>query len=74
MGALLKVARGAIEDATIIDAASSTKNKDKQRDPEMREVRKGNQWYFGMKAHVGVDSHRKLVHSVAVTSADIHDS
>ena len=51
----MKVARGTIVDATIINAPSSTKNKDKQRDPEMHQTRKGNQWYFGMKAHIGID-------------------
>jgi IS5 family transposase len=52
----LKVASGTIVDATIISAPSSTKNQDKARDPEMHQTRKGNQWYFGMKAHIGVDS------------------
>ncbi len=70
----LKVARGTIVDATIINAPSSTKNKKKQRDPEMHQTRKGNQWYFGMKAHIGVDSKTKLVHNVVVTSANAHDS
>jgi IS5 family transposase len=70
----LKVNRGTIVDATIINAPSSTKNKDKQRDPEMHQTRKGNQWYFGMKAHVGVDSKTKLIHSVAATPANVHDS
>jgi transposase, IS5 family len=70
----LKVGRGSIVDATIINAPSSTKNKDKARDPEMRSTRKGNQWYFGMKAHIGVDSKTKLIHSVVATSANVHDS
>ncbi len=70
----LKVNRGTIVDATIINAPSSTKNKDKQRDPEMHQTRKSNQWYFGMKAHVGVDSQTKLIHSVAATPANVHDS
>ncbi len=70
----LKVNRGTIVDATIINAPSSTKNKEKQRDPEMHQTRKGNQWYFGMKAHIGVDSKTKLIHSVAVTPANVHDS
>jgi IS5 family transposase len=70
----LKVNRGTIVDATIINAPSSTKNKRKQRDPEMHQTRKGNQWYFGMKAHIGVDSKTKLIHSVAVTPANVHDS
>jgi IS5 family transposase len=70
----LKVSRGTIVDASIISAPSSTKNKKKERDPEMRQTRKGNQWYFGMKAHIGVDSRTKLIHSVAATSANVHDS
>jgi transposase, IS5 family len=57
----------------IISAPSSTKNKDKARDPEMRQTKKGNQWYFGMKAHIGVDSKTKLIHSVVATSANVHD-
>jgi len=70
----LFVSKGTIVDATLIDAPTSTKNKDKQRDPEMHQTRKGNQWYFGMKAHIGVDSQSKLIHSVAVTAANVHDS
>jgi IS5 family transposase len=70
----LKVSTGTIVDATIIDAPSSTKNKDGKRDPEMHQVRKGNQWYFGMKAHIGVDSKSKLIHTVAATAANVHDS
>jgi IS5 family transposase len=70
----LKVSTGTIVDATIIDAPSSTKNKDKARDPDMHQTKKGNQWYFGMKAHIGVDSRSKLIHSVAATAANVHDS
>jgi IS5 family transposase len=70
----LKVSRGTIVDATIIDAPTSTKNKDKARDPDMHQTRKGNQWYFGMKTHIGVDNKTKLIHSVAVTAANVHDS
>ncbi len=70
----LKVSTGTIVDATIIDAPSSTKNKDGKRDPEMRQTKKGNQWYFGMKGHIGVDSQTKLIHSVAATAANVHDS
>lgn len=70
----LKVSRGTIFDATIISAPSSTKNKKKERDPEMHQTRKGNQWYFGMKAHLGVDSRTKLIHSVVATAANVHDS
>lgn len=70
----LRVNKGTIVDATIINAPSSTKNRKKERDPEMRQTRKGNQWYFGMKAHIGVDSRTKLIHSVAATAANVHDS
>ena len=70
----LSVSRGTIVDATIINAPSSTKNKTKARDPEMHQTKKGNQWYFGMKAHVGVDSQTKLIHSVVATPANVHDS
>ena len=70
----LKVSRGTIVDASIIHAPSSTKNKKKERDPDMRQVRKGRQWYFGMKAHIGVDSRTKLIHSVVATPANVHDS
>lgn len=70
----LKVSRGTIVDASIINAPSSTKNKDKARDPDMKQTRKGNQWYFGMKTHIGVDSQTRLIHSVVVTPANVHDS
>jgi len=70
----LKVARGTIVDATIINAPSSTKNQDGERDPDMHQTKKGNQWYFGLKAHIGVDSDNKLVHSAVVTAANVHDS
>jgi len=70
----MKVSRGTIVDATIINAPSSTKNKDKSRDPDMHQTRKGNQWYFGMKAHIGVDSKTKLIHHVVATAANVHDS
>jgi IS5 family transposase len=70
----LKVSRGTIVDATIIAAPSSTKNRQKKRDPEMCQTKKGNQWYFGMKAHIGVDSQTTLIHSVAGTAANVHDS
>jgi IS5 family transposase len=69
-----QVAKGTIVDATIISAPSSTKNKDHARDPEMCQTKKGNQWYFGMKAHIGTDSQSKLIHSVAFTAANVHDS
>jgi IS5 family transposase len=64
---------GTIVDATIIAAPSSTKNADKQRDPEMHQTRKGKQWYFGMKLHIGVDSQSGLAHSAVVTPANVHD-
>jgi IS5 family transposase len=70
----LNVKTGTIVDATLIDAPSSTKNQDGQRDPEMHQTKKGNQWYFGMKGHIGVDSQSKLIHSVAATPANVHDS
>jgi IS5 family transposase len=70
----LKVNRGTIVDASIINAPSSTKNKKKQRDPDMHQTRKGYQWFFGMKAHIGVDSKTKLIHSVVATPANVHDS
>ncbi|MCC5045772.1 IS5 family transposase [Xanthomonas campestris] len=69
----LKVGTGTIVDATIIGAPSSTKNADKARDPDMHQTRKGQQWYFGMKLHIGVDSRNGLVHSAAVTAANVHD-
>src|ERR1700744_759479 len=70
----LKVAGGTIVDATIIAAPSSTKNKAKARDPEMHQTRKGQQWYFGMKLHIGVDSKTKLIHSMTTTAANVHDA
>lgn len=70
----MKIANGTIVDASIINAPSSTKNKEKSRDSEMHQTRKGNQWYFGMKAHIGVDSKTKIIHSVAATAAYVHDS
>jgi transposase, IS5 family len=59
-------------DTTIIEAATSIKNLEKARDPEMRLTKKGNQWHFGMKTHIGVDSKTRLIHSVIVTSANVH--
>lgn len=69
----MKVGTGTIVDATIISAPSSTKNEDKARDPEMHQTQKGNQWYFGMKLHIGVDSQTGLAHSAVVTAANVHD-
>jgi IS5 family transposase len=65
---------GTLVDATIIDAPSSTKNKAGARDPEMSSTKKGNDWYFGMKAHVGVDAQSGIVHSLDTTTAKVHDS
>jgi IS5 family transposase len=70
-GLLLR--EGTLVDATLIAAPPSTKNKDKQRDPEMHQTKKGNQWYFGMKAHIGADRDSKLVHPVVVTAANVAD-
>ncbi len=70
-GLLLK--RGSIVDATIIAAPSSTKNADGERDPEMHQTKKGNQWHFGMKAHIGVDAESGLVHTVTTTAANEAD-
>ena len=64
---------GTIVDATLIGAPSSTKNAQKARDPEMHQTRKGQQWYFGMKLHIGVDSKTGLAHSAVVTAANVHD-
>ena len=68
------MAGGTIVDATIIAAPSSTKNQANARDPEMHQTRKGQQWYFGMKLHIGVDSRTKLIHSVTTTAANVHDA
>ena len=70
-GWLLKT--GTVVDATLIAAPTSTKNKDKARDPEMHSSKKGNQWYFGMKAHIGVDAESGLVHTVRGTSGHVSD-
>jgi IS5 family transposase len=69
----IKISSGTIVDATIISAPSSTKNQDGQRDPEMHQTAKGQQWYFGMKAHVAVDSRHKLFHTVLVSAANVAD-
>jgi IS5 family transposase len=70
-GLMLKT--GSAVDATLISAPSSTKNGSGTRDPEMHQTKKGNQWYFGMKAHVGVDAESGLVHTVIGTAANVHD-
>ena len=64
---------GTIVDATIINAPSSTKNAEKKRDPEMHQTKKGNEWKFGMKCHIGVDAGSGLVHTMTVTAANTHD-
>jgi IS5 family transposase len=69
----LLMREGTLVDATIIAAPPSTKNKDKARDPEMHQAKKGNQWHFGMKAHIGVDAESGLVHSVHATAANESD-
>jgi IS5 family transposase len=69
----LKVSKGTIVDATIIAAPSSTKNAEGSRDPEMHQTKKGNQWHFGMKVHVGVDARSKVIHSVVSTPANTAD-
>jgi len=70
-GLLMK--EGSSIDATIIEAPSSTKSKLNQRDPEMHQTKKGNQWYFGMKAHIGVDVKTGLTHTFTTTAANVHD-
>ncbi len=70
-GLLLK--RGSIVDATFIAAPSSTKNAEGELDPEMHQTMKGNQWFFGMKAHIGVDAKSCLVHTVTITAPNVAD-
>ena len=65
---------GTIVDATLIAASPSTKNKEQKRDPQMSSSKKGNQWYFGMKAHIGVDAKSGLVHTAGVTTGKVHDA
>jgi len=69
----IRIGTGTIVDATIIHAPSSTKNATGKRDPEMHQTKKGNQWYFGAKAHIGVDSKETVVHSVATSAASVAD-
>ena len=69
----LMLATGTVVDATLVAAPSSTKNKDGERDPEMHQAKKGNQWHFGMKAHIGVDADSGLVHTVIGTAANVSD-
>jgi len=70
----VRITTGTIVDATILHAPSSTKNRKQQRDPEMHQTKKGNAWYFGMKAHVGVDSKTKIIHTAVATAANVADS
>jgi IS5 family transposase len=70
-GLMLKT--GTVVDATLIAAPSSTKNDKGVRDPEMHQTKKGNQWYFGMQAHIGVDAQSGLVYTVTTTAANAHD-
>ena len=70
----VSVRSGTLVDATISDAPCSTKNKAGRRDPDMSSTKKGNDWYFGMKAHVGVDAGNGIVHSLETTTAKVHDS
>lgn len=70
----MKLSGGTIVDATLIAAPPSTKNREQSRDPEMHPSKKGGQWHFGMKLHIGVDSQTGLIHSASVTSGNVHDS
>src|SRR5438309_1497903 len=70
----VRITTGTIVDATILHAPTSTKNREQQRDPEMHQTKKGKQWYFGMKAHVGVDSKTKIIHTAVATAANVADS
>jgi transposase, IS5 family len=70
----LLLQEGTSVDASIISAPSSTKNKDHQRDPEMKQTKKGNQWYFGMKIHCGTDSQTGCIHTLKTSGANEHDS
>ena len=69
----LRLREGTIVDASIIEAPSSAKNRSGDRDPEMHQTKKGNQWHFGMKAHTGVDADTGIVHSMSTTAANAHD-
>ena len=70
----VRLSGGTIVDATLIAAPPSVKNRDKARDPEMHQTKKGNEWHFGMKVHIGTDSKTGLIHSASVTAANVHDS
>ena len=69
----VRITTGTIVDATLIHAPSSTKNREQSRDPEMHQAKKGKNWYFGMKAHVGVDSKTKIIHTAVATAANVSD-
>ncbi len=69
----LRLREGTIVDATIIEAPSSVKNRAGERDPEMHQAKKGNEWHFGMKVHVGADAETGMVHSMTTTPANVHD-
>ena len=69
----LRLREGTIVDASIIEAPSSTKNRAGDRDPAMRQTKKGNEWHFGMKVHIGADAETGVVHSVTTTPANVHD-
>jgi IS5 family transposase len=69
----LKLSGGTIDDAPLIEAPCSTQNREKARDPEMHSTKKGNQWHFGMKVHIGSDSRSGIVHHASVTAAHVHD-
>jgi transposase, IS5 family len=69
----VRITTGTIVDATLIHAPSSTKNREQSRDPEMHQAKKGKNWYFGMKAHVGVDSKTKIIHTAVATAAHVSD-
>jgi IS5 family transposase len=70
----VRLSSGTIVDASIINAPSSTKNEQKARGPDMYQPKEGNQWYFGTKAHFGVDRQSKVIHAVVTTAANVHDS
>lgn len=70
---VMAMKQGTIIDVTLISDPSSTKNKTGERDPEMHQTKKGNQWYFGIKVHIGVDKGSGMIHSVETTSANVHD-
>src|SRR2546428_14189875 len=70
----VRITTGTIVEATILHAPTSTKNREQQRDPEMHQTKKGKQWYFGMKAHVGVDSKTQIIHTAVATAANVADS